>query len=345
MRGAAGQDRGVELADLLATAEVFAIPLRDPFRGITVREGILLEGPAGWAEFAPFDDYDDVAAVPWLAAALDTARSGWPPAVRNRIEINTTVPVVDPERAAELVRASGCRTAKVKVGAVDGGVRGTGIANSLEADGERLAAVRSALGPTGRIRIDANAGWSVPQALQSIPVLNQAAGGLEYVEQPCAAVAELAQVRRQVDVPIAADESIRRADDPMRVVLAGAADVAVVKVAPLGGVRRALRIAETTGLPIVVSSAVDTAVGMAAGLALAGALPTLDYACGLGTASLLVGDVSSASPLPVDGWLPVSSRAPEPDRYREFAADADTTAYWLARLDRVAALLRSASPP
>jgi O-succinylbenzoate synthase len=211
--------------------------------------------------------------------------------------------------------------------------------NSLQDDAERLAAVRDALGAGGSIRIDANAGWSVEQALAAIPVLDDAAGGLEYVEQPCASIDELAAVRRAVAVPIAADESIRRADDPLRVALAGAADIAVLKVAPLGGVRQALRVAAAAGLPVVVSSAVDSAVGLAAGLALAGALPELQHACGLGTASLLIGDVSSAGLLPEAGRLPVLGRAPDPDRLHEFAADPDTTARWLSRLARVAALL------
>ena len=331
-----------EIQDILSTAAVFAIPLHDPFRGITVREGILLEGPAGWAEFSPFTDYDDQACVPWLHAALDTAQNPWPEMQRTAIEVNTTVAVVAPARAAALVAASGCRTAKVKVGALDGGVEGRGIANTLSADAERLAAVRDAIGSVGKIRIDANAGWTVDEALRAIPILDTAAGGLEYVEQPCASLEDMAAVRRKVAVPIAADESIRRAEDPMRVVLAGAADLAVIKVAPLGGVPRALQIADAAGLPVVVSSAVDSAVGLAAGLALAGALPELAYACGLGTASLLVGDVSSHSPLPVDGRLPVPTTAPVPDRQREFAADAERARYWRARLERVAGLLAAA---
>ena len=330
----------MDLADLIATARVFAVPLHHRFRGITVRQGVLLRGPAGWAEFAPFLDYADHEAVPWLAAAVETAMHPWPAPVRDSVEINTTVPVVDPGTAAALVRASGCRTAKVKVGGLDGSVRpGATETNSLDEDAERLAAIRGEMGPGGRIRIDANAGWSVAQALAAIPVLDDAAGGLEYVEQPCASIDDLAAVRRRVQVPIAADESIRRADDPMRVALAGAADVAVVKVAPLGGVRRALQVAAAAGLPVVVSSAVDSAVGLAAGLALAGALPELRHACGLGTASLLTGDVSSTRLLPVGGRLPVLGRAPEPDRLDECAVDADTTAAWLARLARVAALL------
>ena len=318
------------LGDLLATARVFAIPLLESFRGITVREGVLLRGPAGWAEFAPFRDYADAESVSWLRAAVESATTPWPRRLRDRIEVNTTVPVVSPERAAELVRDSGCRTAKVKV--ADPGV-------DLAADARRVAAVRQALGPAGRIRIDANAAWTPAQAVIAIEVLDAAAGGLEYVEQPCASLTDLAQVRGLVLPPIAADESIRRATDPAQVALAGAADIAVIKVAPLGGVWAALLIARAAGLPVVVSSAVDSSVGLAAGLALAAALPELRYACGLGTASLLTADVTSAGLIPVGGFVRVPERAPQPDRYHDVQADAATTGYWLNRLHRVAALL------
>jgi O-succinylbenzoate synthase len=319
-----------DLEQLLSTARVFAIPLTERFRGVTLREGVLLRGPAGWAEFAPFRDYDDPDCVPWLRAAVESATLPWPTRLRDRVEVNTTVPVVPAERAAELVRASRCRTAKVKV--ADPGV-------PLAADVERVAAVREALGPDGRIRVDANGAWTVTQATTAIEALDAAAGGLEYVEQPCRTLAELGRIRRLVRPPIAADESIRRAADPAAVALAGAADIAVIKVAPLGGAHTALRIAVAAGLPVVISSAVDSAVGLAAGLALAGALPELPYACGLGTAGLLTADVVTSRPTPVDGWLPVPDRAPEPDRLDRVAADLATTAYWLDRLHRVAALL------
>lgn len=319
-----------DLDALIATARVFAIPLVERFRGITVREGVLLRGPSGWAEFAPFKDYPDDESVPWLRAAIDSATNTWPQKRREQVEVNTTVPVVSPARAAELVLASGCRTAKIKV--ADPRV-------TLAADAERVAAVRDALGPSGRIRVDANAVWTVPEAVAAITVLDEAAGGLEYVEQPCRSLAELAQVRRLVATPIAADESIRRADDPARVALAGAADIAVIKVAPLGGVWAALQIATAVGLPVVVSSAVDTSVGLAAGLALAAALPQLPYACGLGTATLLSTDVASSSLTPAGGCIQVPSTSPEPDRYDGVAADRATRSYWLDRLQRVAALL------
>ena len=198
---------------------VFSIPLTTRFRRIDVREGVLLQGPAGWAEFSPFADYDDAESASWLRAALEAAREGHPPAVRDRIPVNVTVPAVDGPRAHAIVRASGgCTTAKVKVAE-------PGQSEAEEV--ERLEAVRDALGPQGRIRIDANGGWDTGTAIARLRVLDRAAGGLEYAEQPCATVPELAVVRRAVDVPIAADESIRRAEDPLAVVRADAADVVV----------------------------------------------------------------------------------------------------------------------
>ncbi|MBO0892527.1 MAG: o-succinylbenzoate synthase, partial [Acidothermales bacterium] len=244
--------------------------MRDRFRGTTVREGVLLHGPVGWAEFSPFLDYAVAECVPWLAAATEAGWDGWPDGVRAEIPVNCTVPAVGPERAAAIVDASaGCRTAKVKVAE-----RG----QPPSADVERVAAVRDAVGRDGHVRVDANGGWDADAAVARIRELDRAAGGLEYVEQPCASVEDLARVRRRVDVPIAADESIRRAEDPYRVAELEAADVAVLKVQPLGGVRACLRIAERIGLPVVVSSAVETSVGLAAGVALAAALPELPYA-------------------------------------------------------------------
>ncbi|WIY05260.1 o-succinylbenzoate synthase [Amycolatopsis mongoliensis] len=307
--------------------KVYAIPLRNRFRGITVREGVLLPGPAGWGEFCPFADYSDAESVPWLHAALEASETGWPAPVRDRVEVNTTVPVVGPEKAYELVRASGCRTAKVKV---------ADPRSSPADDCERVAAVRDALGPSGAVRIDANMAWDVDTAVRAITDLDKAAGGLEYAEQPCPTIDDLAAVRRRVPVRIAADESIRRAEDPLKVAVAGAADIAVLKVAPLGGVRRALEVAEACGLPCVVSSAVETSIGLAAGLALAGALPELEFACGLGTISLLEGDVCASSLSPVDGYLPVPGEAPVPtDAY---PASPEVEAAWRDRLARVRAL-------
>jgi o-succinylbenzoate synthase len=307
---------------------VYSIPMTTRFRGITVREGLLLSGPAGWGEFCPFTEYDDAESAPWLAAAVEAAEVGWPEPVRDRVPVNCIVPVVPPERAHAIVVASGCATAKVKVADEPG---------SLAADLERVAAVRDALGPDGAVRVDANARWDVDEAVAAIRALDRAAGGLQYVEQPCATIEELAAVRRHVEVRIAADESIRRAEDPLRVAVAGAADIAILKCAPLGGVRRALAVAQACGLPCVVSSALQTSVGMAAEIALAAALPELDFACGLGTGALLAADVVADPLVPRDGWLPVLRRAPEPAARAAVAADPERTRWWLQRLSRVSA--------
>lgn len=318
----------------LAGARVYAIPMRTRFRGIVVREGVLVEGPAGWGEFCPFPEYDDREAASWLATAVEQCTVGWPAPVRTRIPVNCTVPAVGPERSHGIVAASGCRAAKVKVAEPSG---------TMAEDLARVEAVRAALGPGGAVRVDANGAWDVDTAVRHLRELDRAAGGLEYAEQPCRTIEELAAVRRRVDVRIAADESIRRADDPLRVAVAGAADVAVLKCTPLGGVRRALRVAEVCGLPCVVSSALETSVGLAAQLALAGALPALDFACGLGTVSLLDGDTVADSLLPVDGHLTVPRTPPTPLADLPLA-DPDRTAWWLARLHRVAALLDAVRP-
>ena len=307
---------------------VYALPLRNRFRGIAVREGMLFEGPAGWAEWSPFAEYDDRTCVAWLRAAREAAYDGWPAAVRDSVPVNCTVPAVGPQRAAEIVAASGCATAKVKVAE-----RGQSLADDLD----RVAAVRSALGPSGRIRVDANGAWSVDEAVTALRSL--ARFSLEYAEQPCASVEELGQVRRRAAVPVAADESIRRAADPYRVRDLDAADVAVLKVQPLGGVRACLEIAERIGLPVVVSSALETSVGIAAGVALAAALPELPYACGLATVSMFTADVVAEPLVPVKGRLPVVRPAPDPALLAAARADDAVVARWQERLGRVEKLL------
>ena len=314
---------------MFESAHVVSIPMRVRFRGVDVREALLLQGPAGWGEFSPFLEYDDVESSRWLAAALEAAHVGWPTPVRDSVPVNATVPDVEASAVdAVLARFPGCTTAKVKVGAV------------LCEDVDRVAAVRSALGPTGRVRVDANAAWSVDEALEALRAL--APFDLEYAEQPCATVAELASLRvalarAGIDVLIAADESVRKAADPRRVALAGAADVVVLKVAPLSGVARALEVAAGCGLPVVVSSALDTSVGISAGVALAAALPDLPYACGLATTSLMAADVAD---LPtVDGALPVRPVVPDPARLAALAAPEARRRWWLERARRCADLL------
>ncbi len=309
---------------------VFSIPLRTPFRGVDVRQGVLVRGAVGWGEFSPFADYGDDESASWWVAATEAADSDWPPFVRDRVPVNATVPAVSPSEVADVLTAfPGCRTAKVKV-AQSG--------QSSAEDQARLAAVRDILGPAGRIRIDVNGAWDLPTARRLLPLYDRAADGLEYAEQPCASIEDLAALRRRVDVPIAADESIRRSDDPMRVAKLGAADVAVLKVQPLGGVRACLRIAEDIGLPVVVSSALETSVGIAAGVALAAALPKLPYDCGLATAALLARDVVDRPVIPVDGTVPVSRPEPHPEALAAARADEVTAAWWRERAHRVARL-------
>jgi o-succinylbenzoate synthase len=304
------------------------IPMRVPFRRVSWREAVLIEGAAGWGEFSPFPEYPPTMTARWLAAGLEAAVREWPSPVRSEIPVNVTVPAVDPEVAFHTVLESGCRTAKVKVAEPGEGP---------EVDDARVAAVRQALGPAGRLRIDVNAAWTVDEATTHIERL--ARHDLEYVEQPVRTVDELVELRRQVDVPIAADEAIRLADDPMEVVERGAADLLVLKVQPLGGVRRTLDLAERSGLPVVISSALETSVGLAAGLAAAAALPELRYACGLATGSLLEGDVTHDPLRPVRGVMTVRRPVPDLDLVAEWRADPETELRLLRRLREAAELL------
>lgn len=316
-------------------AAVYRTPLRSRFRRLDVRDGMLLRGDAGWGEFSPFWDYDDAESGAWLRAAREAADEGWPAPVRDRIPVNVTVPAVGPEQAHRIVTASGgCTTAKVKV-AEPG--------QSPAQEQARLEAVRDALGPDGRIRVDANAGWDLETAVERLRLLDTAAGGLEYAEQPVAAVDDLARLRRRTHVLIAADESIRRAEDPLAVRRAEAADVVVLKVQPLGGVRACLHLAEQIALPVVVSSALESSVGIAAGLALAAALPALPHACGLATVQLLAHDVVEDPLVPVDGAIPVRRPVPTEAALAGTRADGDLERRWRQRLDAVAARLASAA--
>lgn len=314
--------------DLLAESIVVALPMRTRFRGITTRETMLFRGPAGWGEFGPFVEYDDAESAAWLAAGIEAAYLGPPPQARDTVPVNATVPAVPAaEVAAILARYPGATTAKVKV-AEPG--------QSLDDDVARVAAAREVV---AQVRIDANANWSVAEAITAI----RAIGDVEYAEQPCATVDELAQVRRAVNVPIAADESIRKAADPLRVVAADAADIAIVKVAPLGGMRALLALSEEIGLPVVVSSALDSAIGMAGGVAVAAALPRLDHACGLGTGTLFTDDVAESF-VPERGVVTPRWFGPEVALDRVYAANPARTDWWHDRLRRCHHYLTDARP-
>ncbi|NYF97766.1 o-succinylbenzoate synthase [Janibacter cremeus] len=322
------------LGELLDGLHVVTLPLRTRFRGIAEREIALVRGPHGWGEFSPFVEYGPAEASRWLAATIEAAWTGWPDPVRDAVPVNATVPAVPPAEVADvLARYDGCTTAKVKVAE----------AGQRDADDiDRVAAVRDAMGPRGRIRVDANGGWSLTQAHDMLAAL--APFELEYAEQPCADVRDLARLRvglarSGIDVPVAADESIRKAEDPLEVARLGAADLVVVKVAPLGGVAHALEVVADCGMPAVVSSAIDSSIGLRAGVALAAALPDLDHACGLGTGVLFGADVSADPLLPVRGKLPVRDVVPDPDLLAVHAAPADRLEWWRDRLDAAFAYL------
>lgn len=306
--------------ELLDGAVGFAIPLVTPFRGTRVREGLLLHGPVGWAEFAPFPEYGADESARWLAAAIEAGWIGWPDSVRDMVAVNAIVPAVDADTARRLARESGCTTVKVKVAEP-----GQTIADDVA----RVAAVREALGTDGRVRVDANGAWSTVDAVAALREL--AVLDLEYVEQPCATLPECAAVRLASGVAVAVDEGVRKAPDPRRVVgLREAADVLVLKVPPLGGVRPAMEVAKSYGLPCVVSSALDTSVGLSAGLALAASLPELPFACGLGSGRLLASDVTSDRLLSVGGLMRV--RRSEPDAVSTVDMAPSVMMQWAVRL-------------
>lgn len=319
-------------------AVVVDIGMRLPFRGISRRQALLWRGPHGWAEWSPFGDYTGAEIVPWLHAAREAADHGWPAPVRASVPVNCTIGVMPPDAAGRRAAASGCGTAKIKVADPH---------EDADADQNRVAAVRAALGPHGRIRVDANGAWDLDTAVDRLTRL--ARFDLEYAEQPVATVTELAELRVRlaragVDVPIAADESIRRSGDPERVRDLHAADVAVLKAQPLGGVRRCLELAAALGMPVVVSSALETSIGLAAGVALAAALPDLPFACGLNTIDLLDGDVVPTSLRAEGGVIPVGPRpTPDPTLLAAHRADAATTDAWLARLRATQRLAAGAS--
>ncbi|WP_125098201.1 o-succinylbenzoate synthase [Leucobacter chromiireducens] len=330
------------LTELLGALRVVSIPTRTRFRGITVREAAIFAAPEGPSEFSPFTEYDDAESSAWLAAAIDFGWLAQPAPRRERIEVNATVPAVGPDEVPGiLARFPGCRTAKVKVAE-----RGQTLADDVA----RVRAVREALGPDARVRVDANTGWSVDAAVAALTAL--APFDLDYAEQPCASVPELAAVRERLaaagaPVRIAADESVRKASDPLAVARAGAADLLIVKAQPLGGVSRALDIVREAGLPVVVSSALDTSVGIAMGAQLAAALPDgmLAGACGLGTVALLQGDVTRTPLVPEGGSIPVGRPLLDPDLLDRFAATPERTAWWRERVTRCHALLAAGGTP
>lgn len=320
--------------DFLDTVRVVALPMRVKFRGVTVRETAIFQGPAGWGEFGPFPEYQDAEASQWLRAGIEAAWQGFPAPLRTTIPVNATVPAVPAGRVADVLDGYGGAVPAVKIKVAE---RGQTSADDVA----RVAAVRDLL-PDAELRVDANMGWDEDQAVAALTEL--AAFDLEYAEQPVASIEGLAAVRQRlrdknIGLKIAADESVRKAEDPLAVARAGAADLIIVKVAPLGGVRRAVEIVREAGLPAVVSSAIDSSVGIRAGVALAAALPELPYACGLGTLSLMEADVTHEPLKPQDGFIPVRDVAVDDGLLEEFAVTGERRDWWLDRIRRTHGLL------
>ncbi|PLA27079.1 o-succinylbenzoate synthase [Corynebacterium coyleae] len=306
--------------EILERAHVVALPMAVKFRGITTREALLIDGPAGWGEFSPFIEYAPEESAAWLRAGLEAAFTGLPEA-HGTVEVNGTIPAVEDVEPV-LARYPGVNTFKIKVAEPS---------QSLDDDIRRVTAVRR-LRPDARLRVDANRGWTVDQAVEAADKL----GELEYIEQPCATVEELAEVRRRTSTPIAADESIRRAADPYRVAELNAADVAVCKVAPLGGVANLVTIARDLHLDVTVASALDTAVGMDAGLI--AAKLTGSRAAGLATQRLFVEDVAEPRAME-NGELAITRTTPDPERLHGLRAPGERRDWWFDRVRACMAVL------
>jgi O-succinylbenzoate synthase len=310
---------------LLSTMRVVALPMKTSFRGITIREVALFQGVNGWAEFSPFLEYDDIESAKWLSCTVEAATQPLPQALRSAIPVNGTIPATNDMKVIEELVDSypGAKTFKVKVG------------ENLSEDIARLAKIRS-LGRKVNIRIDVNGSWNVDQALTNLYAMYEEVGAFEYVEQPCATIEELRELKSKIRIPllIAADEVIRKAEDPFAIDLEGAADIVMLKVQPLGGIARSLQIAEHHKLPAVVSSALESAVGIHYGLSLAASLRDLEYDCGLATGSLISRDVANI-PI-VDGAMTIGDLDINLDG---LDVSADRYEWWKNRVMRCAELL------
>lgn len=323
------------LADLLSTARVVSLPLRTKFRGLNDREMLLFRGPNGWTEWSPFIEYEDEESATWLKAAIHFSHGQMPALNRNLIAVNATLPAVAPDQVAKVLGRFGTfNTVKIKV--AEGGQK-------LSDDVDRIMAVRAAY-PDAKLRLDANGKWTVDLALSFTKALFKQGIQLEYLEQPVATIGEMAELRvklltERIPVKIAADESVRKVSDPFAVAHAQAADILVLKAAPLGGVSHALEIARGSGLPVVISSALDSSVGLSMGAHLAAALPELQFDCGLGTAALLAGDVTREPIAPVDGFIEVRRVEVDEEKLQTFNAEEHRYDWWLERLERTYKLL------
>ena len=327
------QNQIPELAHLVSAARVVSLPLRTKFRGLNDREMVLFEGPNGWAEWSPFVEYEAEEAAVWLAAALEFAFGNLPTLNRQSIPVNATLPAVTPDQVAKVLgRFGSFKTVKIKVAEKD---------QTMTDDLARIAQVME-LYPQAKIRLDANGGYEVDEALELAKELVKQSVPLEYLEQPVQSIAEMAELRLKLDelgVKIAADESVRKVSDPLAVAHANAADVLILKAAPLGGINPAIQIAREAGLPVVISSALESSVGLSMGAHLAAALPDLEFDCGLATAALLAGDVTRKPLMPVDGQIEVRHVEVDEELLNTFTTEEHREDWWLERLEACYKLL------
>ena len=327
------QNQNPALADLVSAARIVSLPLRTKFRGLEEREALLFEGPNGWAEWAPFVEYTDEEAAVWLAAAIDFSYGDLPMLHRERIAVNATLPAVTPDLVERVLTNFGeFSTVKIKVAE-------TG--QKITDDIARIQKVLE-LYPDSKVRLDANGGLDISQAIALVDQLLNLGIEIEYFEQPVASIAEMAELRLQlsrIGVKIAADESVRKVSDPLAVAQANAADILVLKAAPLGGIGRALAIATEAGLPVVVSSALDSSVGLSMGAYLAAAIPDLEFDCGLATSALLAGDVTREPLRAENGFIDVRRVEVDESKLEIFKAQDHREDWWLERLERVYKLL------
>lgn len=322
-------------ADEITDISVVALPLRTRFRGIVVREALIFRGSQRWSEFSPFVEYEDQEAAQWLAGAISWANDPLPSTFRSSIPVNATVPAVSPDEVADVLSPFGSfGSVKIKV------------AEKGQAPSEDIARARRVrdLYPDVKIRLDANAGYTTEQTMEIARELKDL--NLEYIEQPVATIPELKELRtwlaeEHIPLKVAVDESIRKSSDPLMVAREQAADIAVIKVQPLGGIRRAMAIASESGLEVVVSSALETSIGISHGLHLAAAMPNLSYDCGLATARLLGGDIVDSPLVPVGGQIELREVSPSEALVKKYAASPKRTGWWLERLERCRQLLES----
>ena len=306
--------------DLIDSLRVVALPMKTNFRGVTVREVALIHGEYGWGEFSPFLEYDDAESAPWLACAIEAATQPKPKLYRTEVAVNGTIPALNDKEELEKIVNSfpGVTTFKVKVG------------TNADEDIVRINSLRS-LRPNAKFRIDANGLLSVDQAVSLLELV----GDIEYIEQPCATIEELRELKKRINVKVVGDEVLRKAKDPFAIDLTGAVDYLMLKVQPLGGIKRAHQLAEHHKLPVVVSSALESAVGINYGLTLAASLEEMNFDCGLGTGSLLAKNVA-VLPI-VDGKIQISDVVPD---FEGLDVSADRFQWWKNRIMRTAELLK-----